>query len=212
MAEISGLKEEKVRRVASPHPCALRRKSWDQERFFLRRYAFPRFESITRVLGTGVAHLRKWANREETGRQVRSWGVGTPGLRAHQYIRGNFPARSGPGTLTVSGAESAVSHIIPGDGRNPDALGRAGPRGWDPGRAAGGMGHAGPATRTSRTTGVTERRPLVSRPGPPPSARASGQAACRTDAQRLVISLPSVPKLRRGLSPRLRRLEGSVFS
>lgn len=51
-----------------------------------------------------------------------------------------------------------------------------------------GTGHAGPATRTSRTTGVTERRPLVSRPGPPPRARASGQAACRTDAQRLVIS------------------------
>lgn len=140
MAEISGLKEEKGRCAASPHPCALRRKSWDQERFFLRRYAFPRFESITRVLGTGVAHLRKWANREETGRQVRSWGVDTPGLRAHQYIRGNFPTRSGPGTLTVSGAESAVSHIIPGDGRNPEALGRAGPRGWDPGRAAGGDG------------------------------------------------------------------------
>lgn len=126
MAEISGLKEEKVRRVASPHPCALRRKSWDQERFFLRRYAFPRFESITRVLGTGVAHLRKWANREETGRQVRSWGVDRPGLRAHQYIRGNFPARSGPGTLTVSGAESAVSHIILGDDGTPKHWGGQG--------------------------------------------------------------------------------------
>lgn len=145
----------------------------------------------------------------ETGQVL---GCRQAGLASNQYIRGNFPARSGPGTLTVARAESAVSHIIPGDGRNPDALGRAGPRGWDPGRAAGGMGHAGPATRTSRTTGVTERRPLVSRPGPPPSARASGQAACRTDAQRLVSSLPSVSKLRRGLSPRLRRLEGSVFS
>lgn len=73
----------------------------------------------------------------ETGQVL---GCRQAGLASNQYIRGNFPARSGPGTLTVARAESAVSHIIPGDGRNPDALGRAGPRGWDPGRAAGGDG------------------------------------------------------------------------
>lgn len=136
MAEISGLKKEKVRCVASPHPCALRRKSWDQERFFLRRYAFPRFESITRVLGTGVAHLRKWANGEETGRQVRSWGVDTPGLRAHPW---KFPRTKRTGHLDGGqGGKRCFAHH---------------PRRWTEPRSTGAGRAAGLGPRTCRWRG-----------------------------------------------------------
>lgn len=145
-------------------------------------------------------------------------------LASNQYIRGNFPARSGPGTLTVSGAESAVSHIIPGDDGTPKHWGGQGRGAGTPDVPLGGWDsrEVGDQTRTHprwpchtyeqdnwchRTEapceppGATSERPRVGA-----SRLSDGCPAARNQ------SLPSVPKLRRGLSPRLRRLEGSVFS